>query len=133
MTILVQLLWQAIVYSWVLLPVIFLSGLYALLAKPRWRHYGICALELSINLLIILGLMFAFTQAGRGDIAYKWGGWYFITGFLLHVAFLAGYGQRLGWPTWQMAMMTILGGILHPVLFMALSMTFCGWLSNSCL
>lgn len=115
-----------------ILPILLLSGLYALLAKPRWRHYGICALELSVNLLFILGLMFAFTQAGRGDIAYEWGGPVFITGFLLHVAFLAGYSQRFGWPTWQMAITTIFGGILHPVLFMVLSLTFCPSLSNSC-
>lgn len=35
-----QLLWYAIIYSWVLLPILFLVGLYALLRQPRWRHFG---------------------------------------------------------------------------------------------
>jgi len=133
MTIFMELVWKLILHSWVFVPILFLLGLYALLTKPRWRPYGICCLELSANLLVIFGIIGAYIIADLDHIPYQWGDWYLIIGFLLHVLFLAFYTRREGWPTWKNAIITLFGGMLHPLLCMSLGLRFCYWFGKACL
>lgn len=89
-------------------------------------------LALSANLIIIFGIIGAYVIAGKDHIPYQYGHWYFFIAFIGHISFLARYSQRIGWPTWKLALVTITGGILHALLFMALGLRFCFWIDNSC-
>ncbi len=109
--------------------VLFYLGLYALLLKPRWRHYGIAGLILTANILALPGTAQLLALAGIKPLANQYG---FYILCLINAVILAIYCRRAALPYWKATMIPLVGGTLYFFLLAALALRTCHWFENAC-
>lgn len=117
-------------YSLEIWAVLFYLGLYALLLKPRWRHYGIAVFAITGNLLALAILSKLSILTGIKPPAYKYG---FHLLCLFNLIILSVYCRRCALPAWKTTMITLVGGMFYALLLLALGLRTCHWFGGTCL
>lgn len=108
---------------------LFVSGLYALLAKPSWRHYGIAAFILTANILALPVIAKLFALAGIKPLANQYG---FHILCLINTVILAIYCRRAALPSWKATLITLFGSTIYFFLLAALALRTCHWFGGVC-